>query len=50
MLQARQNLLAKAASISFFEQKLRGSVSGARMISGGRLDAEASDVSMMLAE
>jgi pimeloyl-ACP methyl ester carboxylesterase len=49
MLQARQNTLAKAASISFFEAKLRGSVSGERMITG-RIDTDNADLSLMFEE
>jgi len=49
MVVARQNALAKAASISFFEAKLRGSVSGERMITG-RLDTDNADLSLMYEE
>jgi len=49
MLHARQNMIAKAASISFFESKLRGSVSGHRMITG-RLDTDNPDASLMFEE
>ena len=49
MLQARQNLLTKAATTAFFEEKLRGSVSGRRMITG-RLDSEAADATLVFAE
>ncbi len=49
MLQLRQNSLAKAASTSFFESKLRGSVSGRRMITG-RIDSDNADLSLMYEE
>ncbi len=49
MLHARQNLLSKAASVAFFEQELRGSVSGHRLITG-RLDAEAADATLVFEE
>lgn len=49
MLQARQNLLTKAGTIAFFEEKLRGSVSGRRMITS-RLDAEAADATLVFEE
>ncbi len=49
MVVARQNTLAKAASVSFFESKLRGSVSGERMISG-RLDSDNADLSLLYEE
>lgn len=49
MLHARQNTLAKAASTAFFEEKLRGSVSGRRLVTG-RLDAEASDATLVFEE
>jgi dienelactone hydrolase len=49
MLHARQNTIAKAASVSFFEAKLRGSVSGARMITG-RVDTDNADASLMFEE
>ena len=45
MLHARQNMLAKAASTAFFEAKLRGSVSGERMLTG-RLDTENADLTV----
>lgn len=45
MLHARQNTLAKAASTAFFEAKLRGSVSGERMLTG-RLDTENADLTV----
>ncbi len=49
MLHARQNMLANAASIAFFENKLRGSVSGHRMITG-RVATDNSDVTLQYAE
>jgi len=49
MLQARQNTLAKAASLAFFESKLRGSVSGHRMITG-RLETDNPDAALMFEE
>jgi dienelactone hydrolase len=49
MLHARQNTLAKAASISFFEAKLRGSISGHRMITG-RIDTDNADTTLLFAE
>jgi dienelactone hydrolase len=49
MLHARQNLIAKAASIAFFENKLRGSVSGHRMITG-RLATDNPDVTLAYEE
>ncbi len=45
MLQARQTLLAKAASVAFFDAKLRASVSGDRMITG-RLDTDNTDLTL----
>ncbi len=49
MLQARQNFLTKAATTAFFEEKLRDSVSGRRMITG-RLDSEAADATLVFEE
>lgn len=49
MLHARQNTLAKATSVSFFEAKLRGSVSGKRMITG-RVDTDNADLSLQFEE
>ena len=49
MLHARQNMIAKAASIAFFEHKLRGSVSGHRMITG-RVASDNADVTLQYAE
>lgn len=49
MLHSRQNALAKAGSLSFFEAKLRGSVSGARMITG-RIDTDNPDLSLAFEE
>jgi predicted dienelactone hydrolase len=49
MLQARQNFLTKAATVAFFENKLRGSVSGRRLITE-RLDAEAADATVVFEE
>ncbi|MCC6846987.1 MAG: hypothetical protein IT294_00700 [Deltaproteobacteria bacterium] len=49
MLHARQNLLAKAASVAFFEAKLRGSVSGRRMITG-RIDTDNADLALAYEE
>lgn len=49
MLHGRQNTLAKAASLAFFEAKLRGSVSGGRMITG-QLDAENDDALLFVQE
>ena len=49
MLHARQNTLAKAASVAFFEAKLRGLVSGHRMITG-RIDTDNSDTTLQFSE
>jgi dienelactone hydrolase len=49
MVHARQNLIAKASSIAFFENKLRGSVSGHRMITG-RLASDNPDVTLAYEE
>ncbi|MCC6765951.1 MAG: alpha/beta fold hydrolase [Deltaproteobacteria bacterium] len=49
MLHGRQNALAKAGSVAFFEAKLRGSVSGGRMITG-RIDADNADLSLAYEE
>jgi predicted dienelactone hydrolase len=49
MLHGRQNTLAKATSVSFFEAKLRGSVSGDRMITG-RVDTDNADLSLQFEE
>ncbi len=49
MLHGRQNVLTKAASVSFFDAKLKGSVSGRRMVEE-RLDAEAADATMVFEE
>ena len=49
MLHARQNALAKAASLSFFEAKLRGSIAGHRMITG-KIDDENPDITLDFAE
>ena len=49
MLHARQNTLAKASTTAFFEAKLRGSVSGARYITG-RVDTDNDDTSLMYEE
>ncbi len=49
MLHARQNMIAKAASIAFFENKLRGSVSGHRMITG-RVASDNADVTLQYSE
>jgi hypothetical protein len=49
MLHARQNALTKAASIAFFDAKLRGSVSARRMITG-RLDTDNPDATLLFSE
>ena len=49
MLHSRQSLLAKAASIAFFENKLRGSISGHRMITS-RLATDNADLSLAYEE
>jgi dienelactone hydrolase len=49
MLHARQNRLAKAAALAFFDAKLRGSVSGGRMITG-RIDLDNADVALTFEE
>jgi predicted dienelactone hydrolase len=49
MLHARQNRLAKAGALAFFDAKLRGSVSGARMITG-RIDLDNADVALTYEE
>lgn len=49
MRHSRQNALAKAGSTAFFEAKLRGSVSGARMIAG-RIDADNPDLTLTFEE
>jgi predicted dienelactone hydrolase len=49
MLQSRQNTLARAASLAFFDAKLLGSVSAKRMITG-RLDTDNADASLMVSE
>jgi predicted dienelactone hydrolase len=49
MLHARQNTLTKAASIAFFEAKLRGAVSGHRMITG-RLATDNADATLSFSE
>jgi hypothetical protein len=49
MLQARQNTLAKAASLGFFDAKLRGDVSGERVITD-KLDSENADATVFFTE
>ena len=49
MLHARQNTIAKAATVAFFDAKLFGSVSGDRMITG-RLDTDNADATLMYEE
>jgi len=49
MLHARQNSLAKAASLGFFEAKLRGSVAGGRIITD-KIDTENADTTLFYEE
>jgi dienelactone hydrolase len=49
MLHARQNTLAKAASLAFLEAKLRGSIAGRRMITG-KIDTENTDTALFFEE
>jgi dienelactone hydrolase len=49
MLHARQNALAKAGALAFFESKLLGSVSAGRLITG-RLDTDNADATLAFEE
>jgi len=49
MLHARQNTLAKSASLAFFQSKLFGSVAGHRLITD-KLDSENDDVALFYEE
>ena len=49
MLHARQNTLAKAASLAFFDAKFFGSISAKRMITG-RIDTDNTDVTLSYSE
>jgi hypothetical protein len=49
MQHARQNTLAKASTLAFFDAKLRGSVAGGRLITD-KLDSDNTDAALFYEE